>query len=82
VGEKPQCASDFLLRIKGLESPARPCKPAAEHNEKQGASPLSKQEQLKSAQWVRPEVKKLDAGAAEANGTGINDGGPVGNARS
>lgn len=31
--------------------------------------------------WVRPEVKKLDAGSAEAGGTGINDGGPVGNAR-
>jgi len=27
-------------------------------------------------------LKKLDAGSAEANGTGINDGGPVGNARS
>jgi hypothetical protein len=43
---------------------------------------LSKIAQLKSAKWVRPEVKKLDAGSAEANGTGINDGGPVGNARS
>jgi hypothetical protein len=43
---------------------------------------LSKHEQLKPAQWVRPEVRKLDAGSAEANGTGINDGGPVGNARS
>lgn len=32
--------------------------------------------------WARPEVRKLDAGSAEANGTGINDGGPVGNARS
>jgi hypothetical protein len=38
--------------------------------------------QLKPAQWVRPELKKLDAGSAEANATGINDGGPVGNARS
>jgi hypothetical protein len=27
-------------------------------------------------------LKKLDAGSAEANGAGINDGGPVGNARS
>jgi hypothetical protein len=32
--------------------------------------------------WIRPEVKKIAAGSAEANGTGINDGGPVGNARS
>jgi hypothetical protein len=43
---------------------------------------LSKNATLKSAQWIRPEVKKLDAGSAEANGTGINDGGAVGNARS
>ena len=42
---------------------------------------MSKHDQ-KPAQWVRPEVKKLDAGSAEANGTGINDGGAVGNARS
>ncbi|HEY0043709.1 MAG TPA: hypothetical protein VGB62_04085 [Allosphingosinicella sp.] len=33
-------------------------------------------------QWVRPELKKLAAGSAEANGVGINDGGPLGNARS
>jgi hypothetical protein len=33
-------------------------------------------------EWVRPEVRKMSAGSAEANGTGINDGGPVGNARS
>jgi hypothetical protein len=37
---------------------------------------------MKSAEWVRPVVRKLDAGSAEANGSGINDGGPVGNARS
>jgi hypothetical protein len=43
---------------------------------------LSKNVQSKSAQWVRPELKKLDAGSAEANGVGINDGGPIGNARS
>jgi hypothetical protein len=45
---------------------------------------LSKNAQFKAAEraWVRPEVKKLDAGAAESNGTGINDNGPVGNARS
>lgn len=43
---------------------------------------MSKNAQPKTANWVRPEVKKLDAGSAEANGTGINDGGPVGNARS
>ena len=42
---------------------------------------MSKHDQRKS-QWTRPEVRKLDAGSAEANGTGINDGGPVGNARS
>lgn len=34
------------------------------------------------APWTQPEVKKLDAGSAEANGTTKNDGGPVGNARS
>ena len=50
---------------------------------KEGASPLSKHDRQKpTAAWVRPQVKKLDAGSAEANGTGINDGGPVGNARS
>jgi hypothetical protein len=27
-------------------------------------------------------LKKLNAGSAEANATGIDDGGPVGNARS
>ena len=43
---------------------------------------MSKHDQSKPARWIRPEVKKLDAGSAEANGTGINDGGPVGNARS
>jgi hypothetical protein len=43
---------------------------------------LSKHDQLKPTQWVRPEVKKLDAGSAEASSTGIDDGGPVGNARS
>ena len=32
--------------------------------------------------WSRPELKRLSAGSAEANGTGINDGGPLGNARS
>jgi len=36
--------------------------------------------QLKA--WARPNVKKLDAGSAEANASGIDDGGPVGNARS
>jgi hypothetical protein len=34
------------------------------------------------AAWKKPEVRKIEAGSAEANGTGINDGGPVGNARS
>lgn len=43
---------------------------------------MSKHVHAKPARWVRPELKKLDAGSAEANGTGINDGGPVGNARS
>jgi hypothetical protein len=43
---------------------------------------LSNHAQSKLARWIRPELKKLDAGSAEANGTGINDGGPVGNARS
>ena len=43
---------------------------------------MSKHDQLKPTQWVRPEVKKLDAGSAEASSTGIDDGGPVGNARS
>lgn len=43
---------------------------------------MVKHKQLKSAQWVRPEIKKLDAGSAKSNGTGINDGGSVGNARS
>jgi hypothetical protein len=43
---------------------------------------LSNHKQPKPARWVRPELKKLDAGSAEANGSGINDGGPVGNARS
>jgi hypothetical protein len=42
---------------------------------------LSKHAQ-KSVRWVRPELKKLDAGSAEANASGVNDGGPVGNARS
>jgi hypothetical protein len=37
---------------------------------------------VKPAQWVRPELKKLNAGSAESNATGIDDGGPVGNARS
>jgi hypothetical protein len=37
---------------------------------------------VKPAQWVRPELKKLSAGSAEANASGIDDGGPVGNARS
>jgi hypothetical protein len=32
--------------------------------------------------WVRPEVKKISAGQAETNATGVDDGGPVGNARS
>ncbi|HYI40772.1 MAG TPA: hypothetical protein VE053_10670 [Allosphingosinicella sp.] len=43
---------------------------------------MSKHAQSKSARWVRPELKKLSAGSAEANATGIDDGGPVGNARS
>jgi hypothetical protein len=33
-------------------------------------------------EWVRPEVRKMSAGSAETNATGIDDGGPVGNARS
>jgi len=32
--------------------------------------------------WQKPETRKIEAGSAEANGDGINDGGPVGNARS
>ena len=32
--------------------------------------------------WTAPVVKQLAAGDAEANSTGIDDGGPVGNARS
>lgn len=34
------------------------------------------------AQWTRPEVKKLAAGSAEANGNTRNDGGPFVNPRS
>jgi hypothetical protein len=34
------------------------------------------------AVWKKPEVRKIEAGSAEANATGTNDGGPVGNARS
>jgi len=52
----------------------------------QGAAKLSKNREIGAEGarkvWARPEVRKLDAGSAEANGTGINDGGPVGNARS
>ena len=33
-------------------------------------------------EWVRPQVSRIAAGSAEADGAGINDGGPVGNARS
>ena len=33
-------------------------------------------------QWVVPTVKELSAGDAESNGTGIDDGGAFGNARS
>jgi hypothetical protein len=43
---------------------------------------LSKYAQSKSTHWVRPEVKKLSAGSAEAAASGIDDGGPVGSARS
>ena len=32
--------------------------------------------------WTAPKVEKMSAGDAESNGTGINDGGPVGNSRS
>lgn len=33
--------------------------------------------------WKKPEVKKIDAGSAEAvSDSGIDDGGPVGQARS
>lgn len=37
---------------------------------------------MSKRQWVAPVVNVLSAGDAEANGTGINDGGAVGNARS
>jgi hypothetical protein len=43
---------------------------------------LSHRDEKGARQWVRPEVTKLDAGSAEANGNTKNDGGPVGNARS
>lgn len=43
---------------------------------------MANREEKTAGQWVRPQVKKLDAGSAESNGSGINDGGPVGNARS
>lgn len=33
-------------------------------------------------EWVRPEVNRISAGSAEAQAAGINDGGPVGSARS
>lgn len=32
--------------------------------------------------WVRPAVRKISAGSAESTGDSINDGGPLGNARS
>lgn len=32
--------------------------------------------------WQKPETRKIEAGSAEANTSGINDGGPVGSARS
>jgi len=41
---------------------------------------ISKQAERKG--WAKPEVRKMDAGSAEALTTGIDDGGPVGNARS
>ncbi|HEY0044375.1 MAG TPA: hypothetical protein VGB62_07470 [Allosphingosinicella sp.] len=44
---------------------------------------MSKIANTKGRQWVRPELKKLSAGSAEANAaTGIEDGGTFGNARS
>ncbi|HET9427343.1 MAG TPA: hypothetical protein VFO69_03195 [Allosphingosinicella sp.] len=43
-------------------------------NDKKPAAPKS--------EWVRPQVSRIAAGSAESNGAGINDGGPLGNARS
>lgn len=56
-------------------------------DQKQGArklaNSLEKQAQPERKAWVRPEVKRLDAGAAEATQiNGVPDGGPPGQSRS
>ena len=33
-------------------------------------------------EWIRPEVSRIAAGSAEAAAAGIDDGGPLGSARS
>jgi hypothetical protein len=43
---------------------------------------LDKKHETDKRVWATPLVQKMSAGDAEANGTGNNDGGPVGNARS
>jgi hypothetical protein len=44
---------------------------------------MSKKDQTRDKPlWVAPKVERMLVSDAEANGTGIGDGGPVGNARS
>jgi hypothetical protein len=43
---------------------------------------LEKEYAMAKRVWTAPKVEKMSAGDAEANGVGIDDGGPVGNARS
>ena len=43
-------------------------------NDKKPAAPKN--------EWVQPQVSRISAGSAEALTAGINDGGPVGSARS
>lgn len=42
---------------------------------------VSKATETKRA-WQKPETRKIEAGSAEASTSGIDDGGPVGSARS
>jgi hypothetical protein len=67
--------------LKRLDFPASASKGGRAFVEKRGL-PVKNAITKGQRQWVRPELKKLAAGSAEANGVGINDGGPLGNARS
>ena len=89
-GLQPNCNTPMLSggrvqkrRLKHLESPESASKVVRAFAEKKGDLFVKNAITKGQRQWVRPELKKLAAGSAEANASGATeDGGAFGSSRS